>query len=530
MKTHRVFIVDDEVLIVKGLRASIERCMPGFVVAGWAYSGDMALKQILQIKPEIVISDIRMKGMDGLELVRNLRQLLPLTKVILLSGYDDFQYAQTAIRSQVFDYLLKPVTDALLEGVLQRVTVALAEQNKEKRYLAELMQHLDNGKPFMRQLLFSTLRSPDLLPTNPVLTLFDMQKDDCMYLTACVRFLEGRDGQKTCDSDKKMFLFEQVCYIFQDMEVDVIPFFEQEMFVLMIRFNREEEIIWCESQAYTVLEKVASMIALNSDNPFCIGVGKVTLAFHEIEESYRLAKEASRYCFCFGTGSVIGYNDIAFTKTETEQEEGFLQDMVLGIRAGTQKTALDYLKEYFESISKHEQSIYHVRHDCLLICMALWHEFGRTCFAESAGDQRLCRTIEDLFICTDIHSIADLLTGLVTEICQTLSGKLLTRNQQFVQQIEEIIERDYATVTLETISSLVHMSPAYTSNLFSSTKGITIRDSIINKRIERAKELLRQSDRKLYEIAAEVGYSDAKYFSQLFRKITGQTPNQYRYR
>lgn len=512
---YGVFVVDDEPLIVEGLRVSIERNMPDFYLAGSACSGETALEQILRIKPDIIISDIRMRGMDGLELARNLRQLLPFSKVIFLSGYDDFSYAQTAIRSQVFDYLLKPITDGLLHGVLMRAAEAISEQKKEKHRLDALMNHLDDGLPFLRHLLFSALRSPSPPETDPVLKLFNMQMDDSVYLPACVRFLEDGEAREKYDNDRQLLLFEQIRFIFRDFAVDVLPFYEQTTFILLMRFGRHKDAHSCESLAYTVLEKVATMISLNQKGTFCIGVGKLAQSRREIESAYSLAKEATRYCFFFGSGSIINYNDVNAYREEGSTNWEWLQQLILSIRAGAQETAFAQIKAHTDLLYKRMGTAYSVRRDYLHICMTLWQEFSRDYFSEHESEQLFCGFIGKLFACSDIHAAGDMLLQMVSEICQTISGRLLDRNKQIALQIEEIIERDYATATLETISSAIHMSPSYTSNLYSSTMGVTIRDTIINKRIDKAKELLRQTDMKLYEIADKVGYSDAKYFSQL---------------
>lgn len=527
MNKHGVFLVDDEALIVEGLRTSIERGMPDFYCAGTALSGEDALDQILKTKPDVVISDIRMRDMDGLVLARILRQLLPFTKVILLSGFDDFQYAQAAIRTQVFDYLLKPVTDTLLYQVLQRAVSTIADQLQEKRRLAEITRHLDNGKPFLRHMLFSVLRSPSPSPSTPVLALFDMQPDE-RYLPVYIRFLESVELEESFDSDRQLVLFDQVQYILEDLDVGVIPFFERGAFVLLLRFGYDQDKLDSQSRAYAALEKVSSMIALNREGSFAIGVGPLADSFQSIYSAYERAKEASKYCFFFGSGSVISYNDIAFS-TVGKHNDDWLQQMILAIRAGARETALDLLRDNLDSLHRQGDTISNIRHNCLQVYLMLWSEFGRECFDEVGQGKKLCDAVSRLFACSDIHSIGELLTSFVSQICEALGSRLLSRNQQIVQQIEDIIDQEYATATLEMISSMIHMSPAYTSNLFSSTRGITIRDSIIAKRIEQAKELLKQSNMKLYEIAAAVGYSDPKYFSQLFRKVTGQTPNQYRY-
>ena len=306
----------------------------------------------------------------------------------------------------------------------------------------------------------------------------------------------------------------------------MIPFFEPNAFVLLIRSGNEQNPRNSEGKAYAALEKIASMISINQDDAFYIGVGNVTDRLQAIEESYTLAKEATRYGFFFGSGSVISYNDIS---RENTAQDDWLQQMILSIRAGAKDTALDQLKTYMKSLNKHGESINQIRHNCLHVTMTLFLEFAPIYLNDSDSEKHMCDEISTLFTCPDIGAIEEVLEKYVTDICQVFSGKLNNRNIQIVQEIEEIINKEYATATLETISSAVHMSPAYTSNLFSVTKGITIRDSIINKRIDRAKELLKQTNLKLYEIADKVGYSDAKYFSQVFRKVTGQTPNQYRY-
>lgn len=529
MTQHSVFLIDDEQLIVEGLRASIEKGMTGFYCIGTALSGEAALEQVLRLKPEIVISDIRMGEMSGLELARNLRQLLPFTKVILLSGYDDFPYAQSAIRNQVFDYLLKPITDHLLLQVLQRAASSLNDQLMEKRRMAEITRYLDNSRPFLRHLLFSELRAPVVSPDNAVIQLFGMETNE-VYLPVYIRFVDSVDFELAYESDRQLLLFEQVRYIFEDLGIRVIPFFERVAFVLLMRFDRAEDALDCESRAYLALEKIASMIALNREGAFCIGVGPLAYTFQDIRNAHEKAKEASRYYFHFGSGSVVSYNDIAFSASGENESKSWIQQVVLAIRAGAQETALNLLHEYTNSFYKRDDSITSIRHSCLQVYLTLWQEFGQECFPSQAPEGYLNTAISSLFSCPDIHALDNLLTAFISQINEALSGRLLTRNQQIVQQITEIIDREYATATLETISSMVHLSPAYTSNLFSNTCGTTIREYIIAKRIERSKELLKETDMKLYEIADVVGYSDPKYFSQLFRKLTGQTPNQYRYR
>lgn len=528
MKTASIFIVDDEPLIVDGLCVTIASLGLPIEIAGTAYDGDTALPAIRACRPDLILSDIRMKHMDGLALAERLKTLLPFSKTILLSGYHEFSYAQSALRSSVFDYLLKPVSDEALSACLKKALAEIARQEGERESLAALQQHLVSTRPFLRELFYKYVKSGEIHSGEggAYRHVFGDLPEQALYLTVFVGLetpgsvlSENRYGQMSR-------LLDQICCIADSETIRCLPFYDYDDLLLILIYPRNASGMELEKP----VEDIREMLEFNLEANFSIGLGIPVDELCKLPEEYLHAKTASQYRFYLGNNRVIRFEDLEGLghSIGTEYQEEIKYQLSVAMKVGNKEAARAQMENYIAALRACGQGISVIKSNCMELFLSIVNSVCSLASQEPFPEARTAEIISELWQCGTIDDMAALLFSFIGSTMAALSEKRTDKSSRIVAQIKKIIDENYRTVSLESICTEIGLSPSYTSNLFSSVENVTIKDYIIRQKIEHAKELLKSLRYKVYEVADLVGYSDAKYFSQIFRRQTGMTPEQFR--
>lgn len=528
----KIFIVDDERLIVEGLICVINSFNLDLEIVGVSYDGLDALEKIKITKPDIVLSDIRMNKMDGLELVERLKTLLPFTKNILLTGYSDFRYAQSAIRSSVFDYLLKPVSEDTLYKCIYNAKNEIAKQTIERYDLNSLKDHLKQIRPFVRDLFLSYLKKSKGHEQDPplVLSLFDFSVEESLFIPIFIWFNTTEGMYSNTNYEQMHLIFSQIIRIIEMNEVEYIPFFDNDGMSFIFRFSTSLKPEDVSITTHTTLESIRDMLDFNLSLTFSIGLGYVTSDIQKIPSEYEHAKTASEYRFYLGDNRIIAYSDLGTLSDIVDSQTviDIKQNLVLSLRLGNISNAQDELDKFIDMLRKSGEPISNVKSNCMEVFLNLLNSMNELTFANKFPEEKTSETISSIWQSSTIDEMAEILKDFILLANKELSKKRLNKNHQLTGKIKEIIQESYNKVTLKSICSEIQLSPSYVSNMFSSIEKTTIKEYIITTKIERSKELLKDPSYRIYEIADIVGYNDPKYFSQLFKRYTGLTPEQFR--
>ncbi|MBD2868850.1 response regulator transcription factor [Paenibacillus arenilitoris] len=503
----KLLVVDDEIRHRKGMVNMIRAIRPDYKLYA-AKNGTDALEIVRSERPEIVLTDIRMPGMDGLAFLENINSLPERPRVVFLSAYNLFEYAQSAIRHNAFDYLLKPVDQDKVEATLNRIEAQL---------------HKESGSTY-NAILHAWLSGRDMAEDKGAIAAIKLLHGGGY---AAVTEISAPDGQAAV---RRMESYREL------LERTLSPFGPLITIPAESRDGRRSRLITLIEAGELPQEEVRRALRF-ADADFWRGGETVAHGFGEWTErlltgapdSYRTARQALVYAFYESWHGIV-WHDASFGK---EGSFGLDTELVYEAIAqqGNERAAFGLCKEAFEGLAQGGRADpAHVRKCASLTVMKLksrtrhlldqaasdrLNEAALTVIPASPSFAAVLRTVEEcLQALGDVHSRSKRGRGeFVAESC-----------------IKLIQTRYMDDLTLESVSEMYHFNASYFSTLFRSATGKTFSELLIETRLNRAKELLSDAscNLKIYAIAEQCGYRDSKYFCRLFRKHTGVSPEVFR--
>jgi two-component system response regulator YesN len=523
-----LLIIDDEEEIRMGISHTIEWEAHGINICGLAENGKEAIEKIELFHPEIILLDIRMPVINGLQVLEYIKSHHYTTKSIILSGYDDFSYAQTAIKNGASDFLLKPCQpQEILETVL-KIKSQVDEETKESELLQGLKVQFNENLPLLKEIYLTKLIKNDgrlKLNFSENAKLYKINLTDTNISTAVIRIDDtAACVEQNSSDDVELFKFavknitneilssKLNCEVFQSND-EIIALYNDE--------NKD--------QLFELLEEVQKNIMKYFKFSISIGVGTPYTSINNLRNSYTEALKSSEAAFFIGCNSIIKYDDIKeFNSDETTypiQEE---IEILSTIKTGKSDELEEKINDFLKSLSKTVFAKDILLKSSLALLMSLYH----LCIEKSIetddifGNQQL--SISSFLKFDSLVSVKARLIELSAAICQKLNQK--KNCNKIIEQTLKYIDNNYSRdISLETIANIVFITPSYFCLLFKQTMGINFIDYLQKVRIEKACEMMKKNlHLKTYEIAYKVGYNDEKYFSQLFKKYTSMTPTQYK--
>jgi two-component system response regulator YesN len=527
---YQLMIVDDDIIIRRGLSQAIPWEEYGIGIAGVAGDGQTALQMMENKVPDIVIADIRMPRVDGLEFAKLVRAKYPEVKVILLTAYKDFEYAKTALQLQVCDYLLKPVDNQALLEVVNRAVLAKAEQHKINRKLEEstplLLQQFLLGlieERYSPSEIRTKLELLELETLEPPLVVVVIKVDD--YYQTNERVVK-KEVLKSAVSGIVIELTQAA----KGLEIDSG---QDELVVLYpAGAHPAEQLLteanqWAETIRQTVLQRLKTTVT--------IGIGKIAKSLSEIGRSYADA------CSVLEIRHILGKNQVFFGPDLPMTSENVTVDVYPIARKLLQQLKLGLLEEALTLVNRVEQQIRAER------CLALDHlqmigmELAVLLFAEVKEWPEIGAKISQKYDsyqfnfaikqAQTVTEVFDRLREVIREICTAVNTLRKSLQHNLITQAIGYITANYnkTDLSLHDVAAQIHLSPTYLSNTFKKEQGINFSDFILELRMKKAMELLRGSDFKVYEVAELVGYNNVHYFSACFKKYTnGISPTDFK--
>ncbi|URJ43207.1 response regulator [Paenibacillus polymyxa] len=529
MKLHRAIVVDDETFTRKGLLQLMDWQACGFEIVGEADNGEDALELISRIHPDLVITDIRMPVLDGLELIRSvLEQSTEHPAFIILSGYSDFAYAQQAIRYGVHDFMLKPIDEGDFSATLRKLSERLhREQQNAQRY----QNHHAGG------LLETVMMNP---VDDVVVTQWEQQLrlGEATYMYYVLVELNDQHPWRSGDNNIMLSLFqfreliEQALHRLMDGKYPlyvhehrnriglIVPDFFLECFegkveVFMKALQREIEGM------KTLKDQLGSRVFVYA--------GKPVNRLQDIQQSYACAKEAVLHKYIYDHNGIVVYLQEEMPplhyKTIPQDVLDRLTEQVEELRLDELRVAVDYLFSSFREECYAPEAMKMSLHQCVLSIVRV--------IQNMQGDERSLQSLEPMMNWQDMNLSLGELQRLFTAFAEE-SGRyigVLRRDcqQGGIQHIRAYIEQHAAeNISLKSIAARFYMNPVYLGQLFRKTYGVYFNEFLLKLRVQEAKRLLRQTDLRIYEIAERVGFGSSDYFVTQFEKMAHATPSEYR--
>ena len=529
----KVFLAEDEFIIREGIKNNIDWQAHGYEFCGEASDGELAFPLIQKTRPDILITDIKMPFVDGLALSRLVKKELPETEIIILSGYEEFDYAKEAIQIGVARYLLKPVNGETLLQEIDSVAEIILGKQKEKeirekyqkemeenslRDQMDLFQHLVTGDCSMEELL-SVAGKLDLKIMAPwysiVLLKIQSMKHDYEEYSGSIVVVDERIAKLA--EPEHVLIFDRAL----------------EGRAFLFKADSEDELLAYQKEYLgDVKEVLSSYVNLR----YFGGVGTPVNRLREIPASFEDASHAFAHRYLVAESCILD-SSLLMQEGAAEQEDFRISavnpeqidrtKMQEFLRTGDLDEVVYFVDEFFGKLDGGAMKSRIFRQ---YITMDAY--FSIVDFLKGLGLQKdeIEAPDQDSSILQDEKSAMDYIVRIMEKALVLREKKASSRYEDVVSEVIHYIEDNYAQeeLSLNLLASHVNFSPNHLSMIFSQQTGQTLIRYLTDYRMNRAKELLRCSSKKSSVISMEVGYKDPHYFSYLFKKTQGMTPTQYR--
>lgn len=516
---YRLILVDDEAIVREGISRRVPWGTNGFEMAGLFEHGQQALDYIENNHVDIVITDINMPRMDGLTLSRILAERFPKIMVLLLTGYDDFEYAQEAVKNQVREFLLKPITAEELSDVLKRVGEEL-DLSREKDRQQEMMQEkLAQSFPLLRERFLYRLVSGRLSTENIKRRREYFQWTDLSshYQVLVISIPESWDELDSLTlSEYLKTNIGSADEVFSNREEDI---------VVLLQGKNPADL---EIRARQTAEKAFLYTSRLEKDQISAGCGEVVDSPARLLSSYRGACSALDYSRVLGLSQILSIHDVRDRKRiSLEGFNSLVRQLTVQLKNGSSQDSEAALSEIFSFFENHyltlsEASRYLTRLHFLLVY------FLQEMDLFAGGEE------EPLLSPPGNFGSLNQAKSYFFRILRRIEERVQSRRHDVVlsrvDKAREIIARRYgdSRFSLKDICDELYLSTSQFSLLFKEGTGQTFVEYLTAYRVEQAKLLLKSTDLKGYEVAARTGFSDPRYFSLVFKKATGLTAMEYR--
>lgn len=527
---HKVMIVDDDRIIRKGVMKTIPWAENGFKLVGEAGDGEQALAIIAQEQPQIVVSDIRMPFMDGLELARQTRERYPAIKFIFLTGFEDFSYARQAIDLQAVDYMLKPVERGALLEKVKKAAAAWDQAHGSKTQLQEAQPYL-KGRLFQK--ILAGKNSDESLVREAARLSLDLDHSYAIVMFVCIDDYElepvhPASGHRTL---KQQLSDRLEAEINQLGLIGGAFILERDTLVVLIM---NDQAVGLASQAAVAAQQFCRQVRETMQTTLTIGLGTVQSGLRGVAASFDDAHAVLAFRHVIGKDTVITPDMLDHLVGEIQQnDEGTEEDLVEKVRLGLVDDALQLLATMEEKLCSCRLELGDVRLRAVDMLLGLFKGAEKWAPVWRSGHMaKKAQYYSRINHMQTVAEIMDLLRALVDSLAQFMIDENASQRGDVIDEVTAYIEAHFAEhgLSLQDIGRYVHMNPIYLSVLFKKKKKITFTGFLLQIRMTRAMEMLRSTDLKTYEVAEQTGYSSPEYFGACFKKYTGCSPLEFRNR
>ncbi len=506
---HKLVIVDDEHFVRKGMLALIDWKAVDYRVVGEADNGEDALSLILKEEPDVVFTDIRMPVFDGIELIKQVKQHAKHPpKFVLISGYDDFQYAQQAVRLGVVDFILKPVNKKEIEATLQKLS----------REIYEERMAIQTNQAFIHHRLFKRVVLENQLPTK--------EEEDKLLKDpdAQVRYVLIDVRSKAPNTSIDEQIQHAVTHFIGADDLFIHPI-EREGYGLILEQQylpkNDNELTW-------FFDHFKAMIESTIHQSVFIYVGHRGKGLAGVQSSYQTARKLKkhRYMTEIDTPLLMTPKLEEALMTKKELEPQLFNELIEQVEENNQEAIDQTLQVLKETIQTEAISVKHVQLFLYQLDQAIEQRFKKAMDKTAATEPLFLDQLHE------DHTLTELFTRL-SEFLHKRSKQLAALNKAKyngeIYKVKRYVDRHFnENLTLKRLANQFYMNPVYLGQLFKKTYGVYFKDYLLHVRIDHAKLHLRQTDLKVYEVAEAVGFGSSDYFVTQFEKIVGDTPSKYR--
>ncbi|NLO83882.1 MAG: response regulator [Clostridiales bacterium] len=524
---YKVFLVDDEIAIREGIRNSQLWVDSDYILVGEAPDGEIALPMLQDERPDILITDIRMPFMDGMQLCSEVKRLMPWMKIIILSGYDDFNYARKAMNLGVQEYLLKPVSAKDLQESLNHVSQTIDQERLNRSNLERMQIRFTQGNRLVKEKLLSAILLDPPDSDNAEKLLEQLRSLGINLVAKCYAVIDfaytPQSGSRSAQRD--------VLYSLAQSNAGTVHLCNGKhgSFAIVLGDNQAD----IEERTYAFARSATSELERMNCTNIIASIGETVVDFTELAQSVNTARHIHHALKSSNELSasprIMGIDELADVAPAAVD---------LNIRPMFEQMQYANTEEIYSSLQEYAQSLgsadihsavaadyFHV--EALMTAVRIVREAGgdpKSVLKTEAYEQRLLmkgdKTEKDLPAASE----------LLRQAIHYRDAHDPSQNNAPVARARAYLAQHFAdpTLMLQDVSEFVGMSNSRFSTVFAQKTGNTFTEHLTALRISKAQELLHATDMRSSQIAYAVGYNDPHYFSYLFKKNTSMTPSEYR--
>lgn len=533
MNLYKVLIVDDEEEIRQGIIKKIDWETYGFKIVGDAENGEDALEKAEKLQPDIVMTDIKMPFMNGLELGEKLKDLMPSTKIIIFSGSDDFEYAKKAIKINALGYVLKPINSMELIEVLKKLKKQIDEEYNEKKNIENLKKYYEESLPlFKEKFLVGAIEGRVKFKTwkeeaKKIGLEFDFPFN-VIGVIHCDNYI-GNEKDNIFEEEFKYISIKNICDDIIKDYCEYESFIYSGLVVVIGKLSSKEDVY----KFIKGINEVCSRSERIMDMKVSAGIGNVCNDFEQIRFSYKEAKNALHYRIILGTGKGIYIEDVEPDNGVNIQfDENDERTLINTIKIKSSKDIEFIVNNLFKKLEElllpfNHYNIYLIEITTGLLKLVKAYNLN---IDEVFGENFNCYSHLEKF--ESIESVKKWFIEKSITINNLIKRERVDSSKLLIEKAKQYIHDNYSDseISVENLCKHLHVSPTYFSTIFKKETKTSFVNYLTSVRLEQAVNLLNTTDYKSYIIAEKVGYPEANYFSYVFKKQYGVPPSKYRNR
>ena len=528
MEKYSVLLVDDEEDVIQIIMKKMDWESMGFQIAGYAHNGVEALEMAEELQPDVVMTDIKMPYMDGLTLSRKLKELYRTDKIIIFSGFDEFEYAKEAIQIEVEEYILKPIDAGNLKEVFGRIREKIDREMDEKRNVDKLKKYYMESLPILQENFYTSLidgRIPEG-KVDKYLSNYQISLTGPYYVVSILHvstsdipqnmnpFLLGVSVKKLAEEHMEEEWKSRILMYLGDI-------------LVITQLEAQEQI----TEFTDFMDQFCRLAKHVCEATVTAGIGYVCDNLLDIRLSWQGARSAVSYRVIYGNARAINIAEIDPMKNGDERwEEQEIQKILKRIRMGSREELETEISHCIRRFVQNGTTMQKYQ----IFIMGLLTEIFRFCSNNQLDSTEFYGEKGETFErCMQMESPEELEHWLL-KICEKLQKTVQQERQastkSFVSRAVEYVQEHYndRNITVESVCRELGVSAAYFSTIFKKETGKTFISFLTDYRMEKAVELLMTTSDKTYIIAEKVGYADPNYFSYAFKKQYSMSPSKYR--
>ncbi|MBR6159249.1 MAG: response regulator [Lachnospiraceae bacterium] len=530
MDLYKVILVDDEEEVREAIRKRINWEEIGFTVAGTAENGEEARELAEACEPDVIMTDIQMPFMDGLTLIKKIKEKIPDLRSVIFSGYDDFEYAKEAIRLEAEEYILKPVDAEELRSIFSRIKDRLDEQIKQRRNVELLSKYYEDSRPMMKeQLIIGLLEGRELqFDLERYQRDYDLKIEAAFYCAGAFRVTPMSDESENLNKNLMAVSLKQIVVErFKDvLPVEVLVYLDTVCVLARLSDTRQYRVFVNE------MDKICKVAhkALNAN--VSAGIGRTYGNAESIHASFLEAKDAFHYRIFVGENQALCINDVDPTSTiEDYVSEKQIRHIMRQVKVGTKESIEKEIREFIDKLKRSNINLSQLQVfyaefmvELMRLCRGHVISISETGFGN-------VNTNEELAGFSSMDEFADRLIELSSILWEKISAGRMDTTKKLGEDAKQYIADHYSesTLSVDEICSHLGVGTSYFSSVFKKETGVSFVTYLTEVRMNEAQRLLDTTDEKSYIIAGMVGYEEPNYFSYVFKKHFGISPSKYRH-